>query len=196
MDLKDLKNLLDVLDIPIKWVALVVAAVWTYNLFVKKRSKFPKATLQLSARSWALSEASRLARVTVVAQNKGDILLNLQSCRVWIPQVRPLAPQLAELLEQTGTVASDGKREADWPLVAEKEVTWPQGSCEIEPGESQQLDFDFVLTSPLETVIVYAYAKNESKRDREIGWDAQTVLDVGDREPGGEHGAQTESATP
>lgn len=196
MDPKDLKNLLDVLDIPIKWAALVVGAIWTYKLFVKKRSKFPKAILQLSARSWALSEAARLVRVTVVAQNKGEVLLNLKSCRVWIQQVRPLPPNLAELLEETGEVASGGKREADWPLVAEKEVTWPQGSCEIEPGESQSLDFDLVLTSPLETVIVYAYVKNESKPDREIGWDAQTALDVGDREPGGDHGAQTESATP
>ena len=196
MDLNDIKNLLDVLDIPSKWFDLVVGATWTYKLFVKKRSKFPKAVLQLSARSWALSEATCLARVTVGAQNKGDVLLNLESCRVWIQQVRPLVPGLAELLEQTGTVVSDGKHEAGWPLLAEKEVTWPKGSCEIEPGESQQLDFDFVLTSALKTVIVYAYAKNEMKRDREIGWDAQTVLDFGNHEPGGNHGAQTESATP
>lgn len=195
MDLKDLKSLLDVLDVPIKWLALAVGAFWTYNLFVKKRSRFPKAILQISARSWALSQASHLVRATVVAQNKGDLLLNLQSCRVWIQQVRPLAPHLGELLEQTGDVTSGGKREAEWPIVAEKEVTWPQGSCEIEPGESQQLDFDLVLTAPLETVIVYAYAKNESKRDREIGWDAQAVLDLGDRQPGGNHGAQTEPAT-
>lgn len=196
MGLIDLKSLFDVLDIPIKWIALAVGAVWTYNLFIKKRSKLPKAILQISARSWALSESSRLVRVTVVAQNRGDVLLNLHSCRVWIQQVRPLVPQLAELLEQTGTVASDGKREAEWPLVAENEVTWPQGSCEIEPGESQQLDFDLVLASPLDTVIVYAYVRNESKPEREIGWDAQTVLDVHECKPGGNHGAQTDSATP
>ena len=196
MGLTDLKSVLDVLDIPIKWVALAVGAVWTYNLFVKKRSKYPKADLQLSARCWLLSEKSRLVRVTVVALNRGDVLLNLQSCRVWIQQVRPLAPQLAELLARTGGVAVIGQREAEWPLVAEKEVTLPQGSCEIEPGESQQLYFDLVLTSPLETAIVYAYAKNEAKRNREIGWDAQTVLDVNEHEPGGNHGAQTESATP
>ena len=148
MDPKDLKNLLDVLDIPIKWAALVVGAIWTYKLFVKKRSS-SQGHPATSRAVLALSQAARLVRVTVVAQNKGEVLLNLKSCRVLDPAGPPLPPNLAELLEETGEVASGGKREADWPLVAEKEVTWPQGFCEIEPGESQSLDFDLVLISPL-----------------------------------------------
>jgi hypothetical protein len=111
-------------------------------------------------------------------------------------QIRPFPTEVEQLLDKTGMLVSGAEREAEWPLVAEKEVAWPQGSCEIEPGERQQLDFDFAVESSLTTVLAYAYVKNLAKRKTEIGWDAQMAVDLVERQPKGVDGAEPEAARP
>ena len=50
--------------------------------------------------------------------------------------------------------------------------------CEIEPGESQDIQFDFILGDHVQTVLVYSYLLNERKRQRKLSWDSTTLYDL------------------
>ena len=67
-----------------------------------------------------------------------------------------------------------------WPLaVDQKEKEWSKGSRELEPGESDQVHFDFLLGRDVETIIVYSYFRNAKKfgRKEELGWQITNVYD-------------------
>jgi hypothetical protein len=191
VDLSDAKLLLEVIDFPVTWLALIVGATWTYLLFVRKRLRYPRADLRLSARSWPVSDSQRLVRMSLAVKNTGEVLLRLDRCRVWIQQVLPLPAPIEKQLADEGQVAQSACAEAAWPLVAEKELNWGAGLCEIEPGETQSLDFDLVVPRTVDTALLYAYVWNTRKRTHEIGWDAQATLELGRVDRGGTDGTRT-----
>jgi hypothetical protein len=66
-----------------------------------------------------------------------------------------------------------------WPLIQERERAWDTGAFQIEPGERDVVACEFIFEGGLETVEVYSYFKNESKKrgGREIGWGLTTLYD-------------------
>jgi hypothetical protein len=47
---------------------------------------------------------------------------------------------------------------------------------EIEPGESEQLHYDFLVDKAIKTVLVYSYFQNIQK-NRRLGWSLTTTND-------------------
>jgi hypothetical protein len=66
-----------------------------------------------------------------------------------------------------------------WPLIAERILNFRPSDFEIESGEKQAIDFEFVTPSDVRAVRVYAYLRNEqkSKEGRGIGWAASSYYD-------------------
>jgi hypothetical protein len=64
-----------------------------------------------------------------------------------------------------------------WEMIAEREDTYT--SFNIEPGETQKVDFEFATSSEVNAVRVYAYFRNEklSNNDSEIGWTTYSYYD-------------------
>ncbi len=91
----------------------------------------------------------------------------------------PVPEKILGAIDSGENPVPPGKTEIQWPRVGDAhEVTWEQGKFEIEPGESDQVLFDFVVPAEVETLNVYTYFKNESKEGREIGWSLTTVYDL------------------
>jgi len=61
-----------------------------------------------------------------------------------------------------------------------------RASFDIEPGEKQLLEFEFVVPSEVKVVRVYTYFRNDQKlKDgSEVGWTASSYYDF--RTPNGE----------
>jgi hypothetical protein len=53
--------------------------------------------------------------------------------------------------------------DVNWPLVAEREHSWPRDSLQIEPGERDEIVCGFFVDDTLQTVEIYSYFANESK---------------------------------
>jgi hypothetical protein len=65
----------------------------------------------------------------------------------------------------------------DWPLIAER-TSDATASIEIEPGEKQDLEFEFGVPAEVKVVRVYTYFRNNQiKSGREIGWSASSDYD-------------------
>ena len=72
----------------------------------------------------------------------------------------------------------DGETEIHWPLLKSRDLYFEKRGCEIEPGEKQDIQFDFIISKNIQTVAVYTFVKNKKRRDREIGWDSTTIYEI------------------
>jgi len=162
-------------------LALVIAGLWTYILFVRKRQKYPRAkfTHKIIHRSVGIDRD--LLRVTVNIGNSGDVLLRFVSGEVRVSQVLPLASELEESLRdgEDPVNTDEGETQVAWSSLGTREKSWKAHEFEIEPEETDEVHFDFILDHTIQTVEIYSYFKNKKKYWREIGWDLTTIHDIG-----------------
>lgn len=104
--------------------------------------------------------------------------MSLASLETRIQRVLPLSDDLAESIGEGRDPVPEGGTEVAWPLYQCHEQEFRKGECEIEPGESQDINHDFIVDTGLETVEVYSYVTNERKAERTLVWDLTTLYDL------------------
>jgi hypothetical protein len=176
--LSKFKDLADALHSVATVIALIVGGWWTYSRFIKKREKFPRAKISHSITHRKLDDDFQLLHVGLNVQNVGEVLLCLNQGFVRVQQVIPASPELLKALHARGDITDKKESECDWPLLGEHSCDWQSESHEMEPGEDENIEFDFAVRSDVKTVEVYSYFKNEKKFDREIGWNLTTLYDL------------------
>lgn len=161
-------------------IAITLSGIWGYNLFVRQRQRYPRASLVHHITHKFIGHDKLLLRVTVTISNKGNILLSLASLETAILQVLPLPTDVTVSINEGLDPVPDGETEVVWPTIAFHEPKWEKGKCEIEPNESQEIYHDFILDAKFDTIAVYTYLQNERKKkhDRTIGWDLTTLYDI------------------
>ena len=90
----------------------------------------------------------------------------------------PCSDDLYEALSERDDDDEHCEPEAGWPLLNESRLRFGKGKREIEPGETDEVHFDFVLDSDVQIIVVYSYFKNVTKKRREIGWHATSTYDL------------------
>jgi len=181
------------------WVELVQAAVtvlaifvggyWTYMLFRQKRQRYPRANIEHRIVHKSICSDKVLLHVTARLTNIGEVLLALRFGRTTIEQMMPIMPHLQSHIDEGGDPVVDGETDIVWPALGTRETSWQRGQFELEPNESDDLQFDFIIDSSIETVLVYSYFRNAQKyrnpilrwllrQTREIGWGISTVYDL------------------
>lgn len=118
-----------------------------------------------------------LLRVTLRIENTGRVLLQLVDARTDVYRVLPLDDDARDRLARDALLDAES-HEAQWTCVDSHERRWPAGDVEIEPGESDELGFDFLVPSDVTVVSVYSYVSNANKRNRPIGWGKTTTYDM------------------
>ncbi len=161
--------------------AIILGGIWSYMLFVRTRQRYPRANLKHRITHRLLGNKKQLLVLDIVIENTGDVLLSLASAVVRIQQVLPIHASLEDSIHTGEPVPEkENEKEFPWPLLASRKSKWGKGEFEIEPGESDQVTYDFFLDDELETVRVYAYFENEKKKRRKkpIGWGITTLYDL------------------
>jgi hypothetical protein len=158
-------------------------------LFIQRRRRFPRAALEHYIAERDLPADKRLLRVVTRITNTGEVLLSLETGKTWVQQILPVSEKMADQLEHDQDPVKDRETQVEWPLIAERGIDWSKSPCEIEPAETDELHFDFVVGSEAQTVEIYSYFENIRKRDRPIGWTVSTVYDLGKPEGGGPESA-------
>lgn len=154
--------------------AIIGGGFWFY----KRRQRYPRADVTHSITHKALPNGKLLLHVTVTISSKGEVLLSLISGVTRIQQVLPLPSSVLDTINKGLDPVKKGQTEVEWPLIEERKPKWKEGKIEIEPGESDHIDCDFILEGSVKTIEVYSYFKNASKPGKEIGWQLTTVYDL------------------
>ena len=161
-------------------IGLIVGGCWTWLLFVKNRQDYPRAKVTHTISRFALPSGSRLLRVQCTVTNIGPVFLRLDSTFTWVQQILPL-PKDFEIAVGAGkdplAALDPSDSEYGWPVVGERKCDWKASPREVEPGEDDDMQFDFVVDGEAQLIEIYSYFKNERKK-REIGWSETTIYDV------------------
>jgi len=179
--LDHIKKLLEIAASSLTLVAVIVGAFWTYWLFIRTRQRYPSADLAHQVEHRGLTGDRVWVRVSVTVQNVSKVLLTLVEATCWIQQVKPADEEVLAKIAKCEEPLDEEGLEYRWPLAADvKKKTWLNGDRQIEPGESDQVHFDFNVGSEVETIIVYSYFENATMRTRkrELGWRMTSVHDL------------------
>lgn len=178
-DMELLKDIASIVQSATTILAIVVSGFWGYWIFIKNRQQYPRVKLSHSISHRKIDTQRILLHVTVTIQNIGEILLSLRAAETRVQQVLPLPESVADSMKKGADPVPVGETEISaWPLLGCHGTNFQKGLFEVEPGEIQELHHDFVVTGAIETILVYSYLKNVSKRNREIGWNLTTLYDV------------------
>lgn len=170
--------------------ALVVGGVWTYQLFVRQRQRYPRAVLEQRVFHRDLPDGRRMLHVAATLRNVGSVLISVDRMRTTVERVAPLAPDLlGQLLASHNPQDESGRCEIQWYRIGYRRREFEAGSIEIEPGEEDQFRFDFCLKPAVEVVKITSHIENATKRrrregllrrgaERTIGWEVATYFDT------------------
>jgi hypothetical protein len=115
-----------------------------------------------------------LVHVAIKIANEGKRRITLTSGFVRIQQVLPLDKQFANTMQQGVSLVESEKGRIPWPIVG---MPYERALYrQIEPGEEDYLNFDFIVPSVLKTIQVYSYFKK--REHHQIGLEAITLYDL------------------
>jgi hypothetical protein len=171
--LKENNDALQALQALMTVVAIIVGGFSAYIAFGRKREKFPRAKAVHRFEVIPLDSQRRILRVQLEVENIGDTLIDLRSVLNRIQQVLPLANTDSGLFIPG---SSETEPEIPWPMIAQRNLTFPGGTREVEPKETDEMHFDYILGPEVDVVLVYSYIRNAHKRrsfsakTKELGW--------------------------
>ena len=98
------------------------------------------------------------------------------------PEMLPVNQDLKNKVYSGNIPCLKGYKEISWPLLDEFVFDWSEFKREIEPNESDEYHYDFVVDSDVNTVQIYSHLSNEKKLRRDIGWNCTTIHNLNDEE--------------
>lgn len=171
------KDGLSTLETIAKIAALIVGGIWAWKGFIRNRLRFPSATLQHVITSWR-DEDKTFLHVTVRISNTGNVLIELAKGKTWIEKLTPLPSNVKDSVRTGNMPIQTGKHEINWTLIAKHELT-SSDQIEIEPKETDELHFDFVIDKKIMRVLIYTHLENQTKGLRKkIGWNLSSIYAI------------------
>lgn len=178
MDTALVKAIASIIQAIVTSAGIVVGGVWTYMVFVKKRQKYPRASVRHDISHRNLGGGHVLLSVRATISNAGEVLLSLESAETRVQQVLPPLATLLDDVKKGKDPVPTGETEVGWPLLCSRKSKRKIGEFQIEPGESDSIQYDFILSEEVGTVEIYTYLKNEAVHKRNIGWNVTTIYDL------------------
>ena len=178
-------------------LAVVVGGIW----FFRARRRFPKANVEHEVWSWKSSEDERVVRVVVTVENRGEVLLRLGNAMVRLHRVLPMSEEVRAQIAGVKQTPPNMTAYLEWTPYYQQSTDWTTAGGELEPGETEELCYHFVVPQEIETVIIYSFIQNRSKvrepfpkewpkrwhyithpdaRKRYYGWNKSSVHRLGD----------------
>lgn len=143
--------------------AVMVGAGWAYFTFRRKREKFPRAEITHKFDAFDIEESKRWLRVELTLKNIGESVIDVESVTNFVQQVVSVATHLDG--SEFKAESSHESPEIPWPLIREQsQLNFDRGQRHIEPGETDDFQFDFLLGADVEILVVYSHVRNVAIR--------------------------------
>ena len=184
MNSEGLQEIIDVIKALIESLALIIAGIWTYLLFVRQRLGLPRVNIKPTITHVRTSGEWTLIHVEVKIENIGSVVLRSDKAEIRIRQVLPFPDDVQRWISLGYDPVENGRTEVEWPLIADRKWNWAESTFEIEPGESDSLHADFVIPGSIFAIELYAFIANTRKKRQGLGW---TLTEVYKIDPSREH---------
>jgi hypothetical protein len=185
LSLSGTKDFFQALQAGLTSAAIVIGGVW----WITRRRWYPRCRIEHEIRIRHLSPTRSLVRVHVALTNEGDRLIRLKSGFTSIQQIIPCDGEIITSIESLPHELATNVQEMSWPTLAKRPIYGiGDATREIESGEKDFVEQDFVIARRVGCILVYTYVTNEWKgtrgwvfrKPRNMGWSRCTICDVTD----------------
>ena len=118
--------------------------------------------------------------VTATLRNSSRVAVGIRDGEFSIQQVNPMPDE--EIESVYADVFMDKEFvNLQWPILESVPVEWEEGEMVIEPEESHQETYEFIVLAHMETALIYTYFQNPARprpSNSAEGWEATTVYDI------------------
>ena len=118
--------------------------------------------------------------ISAKLQNSSKVRVEIREGFFLLQRISPTTDQEIEALFEEVVVKKE-KRSLQWPTLYELPSDWDKGELTVEPGESHYESVEFIISSDVESVIIYTYFYDDKfprSSPSPKGWAATTVYDI------------------
>lgn len=156
---------------------IIVAGVWGYFLFWRRRETRAKVTISHRVRYDRISSDQALLTVDVIVTNISNILVVIQKYTITAKQILPPVNQLQDFLDNNLLEQSQvGLQITQWHVMASRMEEHAQ--IELEPNESMPLHLTFLVQDSAEIIEVESAFHNRAMPDKGLYWSHYTIHDT------------------
>lgn len=149
----------------VETMAIIIAGIWAYDRFIKSREKYPYPRIEYKIQHYRLDKEIIYLNVFVIVTNKGKRKLNLGEGIIYVRQVLPLSNRVQKMIAKSsdenirkGNVPKlfiEDKQRIGWDKLGERKWSEVRTSMqELEPGQTRDLQFAFLIEGDIKTVEV------------------------------------------
>lgn len=172
-----LKHILGIVQSIATIVALVIGGVWALYIYNNQREAKPHLNIDHEITSILLSPEYRLIHISVIHENRGNTLIELNKSDIRLQQIMPLSESISKKLTRRDDSIINNCPIIGWPLLCRR---LSSQNLELEPNETHESITEFIIPSYVSVVKIYTYYPNKEKDA--IGWANTTIYDVEDEE--------------
>lgn len=154
-------------------LAIIVGGIWTYIIFIKNREKYPKAVLKHNVDTVDI-EDGLLIRLRIEIENLGKVILPIKTGEIRLQQIKPSTKTVSEAIENFQNDVNEKKADIIWPLLEKRILKYEADQTyELEPGEIDYFEFDFILSNEIDVIQFYTHIENDLKQNK--GWNYTSI---------------------
>lgn len=165
-------------------IAIIIGGWWTYENFIQERKNFPHANIDFNFSQTLLTPEIRLLGVSILISNTGTSRMEVQNSEIRIQQILPLSlcpkTQAKCAVNDVEYAIKNVEMKTDrfaWPMIAYRKNTFKTPRI-LEPGEKEQLDYEFAIPAAVRTVRIYSHVLNKKGNMKlNEGWHTSTFYD-------------------
>jgi hypothetical protein len=151
-------------------IAIILAGIWFYL----QRELRPKLNITHTVTYQPITEHWNWIHIDVGLTNISKRHLRLTRGRIRIQQILPLDDPLAEAINRGENLIPQEQTQVTWPMLGN--TYSPNLQIRMEPGESDTLEYEFIVPSSLKVVRIYTYF--EEREGAEWGWSRATIYEL------------------
>jgi hypothetical protein len=189
VSISDAKTISEILQSFVQIIAIIIAGLWTYERFIKNREDYPYPKIEQRCEHYVLEKNIIYLSVFVTVTNQGKTKLDLNGAVITVRQVSPLSDEIKERLKKTlknsrdkdirrGNVEDlfvDQGQRIGWITLGQREWNRSRGKInELEPGQTREFQFDFLL---LEDDVKVIEAISSFKNEK-FAWELGTLYSL------------------
>lgn len=144
-------------------LATISTGLWTYYIVQIERVHVPKVKLEYVVNCSKYDDDSYIVSNKFLVKNTGNVLVELNYAQTRIKQISPKFKDLPVGVDEFNMLKSDDPRLL-WPMIGMREWEDKGEALYVEPGETMELDSDFIILKRAQVIRLYGFVSNDPKR--------------------------------
>lgn len=133
-------------------IAIIVAGVWTYRLFIDQRTSEPRPRVTQEVTHHPLTQDTTLLHVIFRVENIGHVKMDLGPALTIVRQISPADSGFVSDLRARRPYHADDSTKVLWPILAQRVYSFD--GVIVEPGETEFWALDFLVPISADVVTV------------------------------------------